>query len=45
MKAYDIYIAALIDQQARLSRRALDGNGSVLGQMVQAATLAAALNN
>lgn len=45
MKAYDIYIAALLDQQARLSRRALDGNGSVLGQMVQAATLAAALNN
>jgi hypothetical protein len=49
MRAYDSYIVALKDDQARLSRRALDGDKSSwlapLGQIVQAATLAKALEN
>lgn len=45
MKAYDSYIVALKDDQARLSRKALDGDKSLLGQIVQAAVLAKALEN
>lgn len=49
MKAYDSYIVALKDDQSRLSRKALDGDKSgwlaPLGQIVQAATLAKALEN
>lgn len=49
MKAYDSYIVALKDDQSRLSRKALDGDKSSwlapLGQIVQAATLAKALEN
>ncbi|WP_426683860.1 hypothetical protein ABFU84_10515 [Xanthomonas translucens pv. undulosa] len=49
MKAYDGYIVALKDDQSRLSRKALDGDKTdwiaPLGQIVQAATLAKALQN
>ncbi|SCB06386.1 Conserved hypothetical secreted protein [Xanthomonas translucens pv. translucens DSM 18974] len=49
MTAYDNYIVSLKDDQSRLSRKALDGDKTgwlaPLGQIVQAATLAKALEN
>ncbi len=49
MKAYDTYIASLKDDQSRLATAALDGSNNgwlaPLGQIVQAATLKAALSN
>jgi len=45
MTAYDNYIVSLKDDQARLSRKALDGDKNLLGQFVQAAVLAKALDN
>ncbi len=46
MKAYDNYILGLKDDQARLSRKALDGdnNKKLIGQVIQVGTLAAALS-
>ncbi|WP_045737079.1 hypothetical protein [Xanthomonas sp. MUS 060] len=46
MKAYDTYILALKDDQARLSRKAMNGadDNKLIGQVVQAGTLAAALS-
>lgn len=45
MKAYDDYVEALQLDQARLAKRALNGNkGSILGKVVQAGILAAAVS-
>ncbi|MEA9563844.1 MULTISPECIES: hypothetical protein [Xanthomonas] len=45
MKAYDIYIAGLKDDQSLLAKRALEGDkGNILGQIVQAAALKIALS-
>ncbi|WP_338390499.1 hypothetical protein [Xanthomonas arboricola] len=45
MKAYDIYIAGLRDDQSLLAKRALDGDkGDILGQVIQAAALKIALS-
>ncbi|MBB4591608.1 hypothetical protein [Xanthomonas cannabis] len=45
MKAYDVYIAGLKDDQTLLAKRALEGNkGDLLGQVVQAAALKIALS-
>ena len=44
MKAYDDYIAALKADQSRLAKRALDGKkGTMIGNVIQAGVLAAAL--
>ncbi|SOO31954.1 conserved exported hypothetical protein [Xanthomonas phaseoli pv. phaseoli] len=49
MTAYDSYIVGLKEDQSRLARKALDGDQNSwlkpLGQLVQAATLKAALSN
>ncbi|WP_045729144.1 hypothetical protein [Xanthomonas sp. GPE 39] len=47
MKAYDTYILALKDDQGRLSRKAMNGDDGkkLIGQVVQAGTLAAALSH
>ncbi|AAM42563.1 hypothetical protein [Xanthomonas campestris] len=45
MKAYDVYIAGLKDDQTLLAKRALEGDkGNLLGQVVQAAALKIALS-
>ncbi|WP_115049914.1 hypothetical protein [Xanthomonas arboricola] len=45
MKAYDIYIAGLKDDQSLLAKRALEGDKSdILGQVIQAAALKIALS-
>ncbi|UXA47759.1 hypothetical protein M0D44_15635 [Xanthomonas prunicola] len=45
MKAYDIYIAGLKDDQSLLAKRALDGDkNNLFGQVIQAAALKIALS-